>query len=44
MHGAAVVPHDEVVELPAVEVEELALRGMGDEFIDERLRLSSGTP
>jgi hypothetical protein len=36
VHGAAVVPDDEVVHTPAVGVDELPLRGVGDELVDQR--------
>ena len=36
MHGAAVVPDDEVVQPPAMGVDELPLRGMGHELLDQR--------
>src|SRR5436190_4526289 len=38
MHGAAVVPHDEIAHPPAVGVDELALRGVSGQFGHERQR------
>src|SRR5689334_18567626 len=39
MHGAAVVPHHQVVDPPAVGVDELALRGVIDKLLQELLGL-----
>ena len=36
VHGAAVVPDDEVVHAPAMGVDELPLRGVRHQFIDQR--------
>jgi len=38
-----VVPHHQVVNPPAVGVDELALRGMGDQFVDQFQRLVPGS-
>src|SRR5688572_6371388 len=35
VHRAAVVPHDELVRAPAVRVDELALRHVGDHLVDQ---------
>ena len=39
MHGAAVVPHHEVVQASAVRMDELPLRGVIDELMQQRLVL-----
>ncbi len=44
VHGAAIVPDDEIVDAPAMGVDELPLRGVGDEFVDQRTPLGSGMP
>jgi len=36
VHGAAIVPHHEIMHPPAMRVDELPLRRMGDQLIDER--------
>src|SRR6185436_20993910 len=36
MHGAAVVPHHELVRAPAMRVDELRLDGVGDQAVDQR--------
>ena len=36
MHRAAIIPHDEIVQAPAMGVNELALRGVRDQSIDKR--------
>ena len=42
MHGAAVVPHHEIVHPPAVRVDELALGGVIDQLLDQPLGLLPG--
>src|SRR6266446_1071857 len=42
MHRAAVIPHHEVVLAPAMVVNEQALGGVRDKFVDERLCLVVG--
>src|SRR5580693_7813091 len=42
VHGAAVVPDDEIVQPPAMGVDELPLRGMGEEFLDQRAAVGFG--
>src|SRR5207253_3749897 len=48
VHGAAVVPHDQIVQPPAVGIYELPLGDMRDQLINERsalvLRHSEDTP
>src|SRR5262245_21109681 len=39
MHGLAVVPHDEVVELPLVRVDEARLRGVLGEIAQQDARI-----
>src|SRR5271155_1367149 len=34
MHRAAIVPHHEIVQAPAMSVDELRLGGMGDQLVD----------
>ena len=42
VHGAAVVPDDEIVHPPAVGVDELPLRGVGEELLDQRAAVGFG--
>ena len=35
VHRAAIIPNDQVVDPPAVRVNELTLRGVRDELVDE---------
>jgi hypothetical protein len=42
VHGAAVVPDDEIVDAPAVRIDELPLRGVGEEFFDQRAAVRFG--
>src|SRR6185312_10233904 len=35
MHGAAVVPHDQIADAPAVPIDEARLSGEGDELLDQ---------
>ena len=44
MHRAAVVPHDQVADAPAVRVDELALRRVLGEFVQQGLCVGIGHP
>jgi len=42
MHCAAIVPHDEVADRPMVPIDELRLRGEGNQLLDQRPPLFDG--